>query len=118
MDKQRDDFKSVYVSIMSERYQGETAGAPAFKWITEHNPSFPMDLYKDVSEAIESNRSEFLRVQKRLIDIKREHDNLRQKFPSSIIVGGRPELEIQVVTSSKTKRTFETGEENEEDLAL
>jgi len=118
MNKQRDDFKAVYVSIMSERYQGETSGAPAFKWITENNPQFPMDMYKDVSDAIESNRAEFLRVQKRLIDIKREHDNLRMKFPSSLVVGSRPALEIQVVTSSKTQRIFSSGQENEEDLEL
>lgn len=118
MDKQRDDFRAVYTGIMNERYQGEAAGAPAFKWIKEHNPEFPMDMYKDVSDAIESNRAEFLRVQKRLIDIKREHDNLLKKFPSSLIVGSRPALEIQVVTSKRTKRTFETGEENEEDLEL
>lgn len=118
MDKQREDFKSVYTGLMSERYQGEANGAPAFKWIKEHNPEFPMDMYKDVADAIESNRAEFLRVQKRLIDIKREHDNLRVTFPSSLVVGGRPELDIQVVTSKKTTRTFETGEENEEDLKL
>lgn len=118
MDKQREDFKVVYTGIMSERYQGESNGAPAFKWIKEHNPEFPMDMYKDVADAIESNRAEFLRVQKRLIDIKREHDNLRVTFPSSLIVGGRPELNIQVVTSKRTKRTFETGEENEGDLEL
>lgn len=118
MDKQREDFRVVYTGIMNERYQGEADGAPAFKWIKEHNPEFPMDMYKDISNAIESNRATFLRVQKRLIDIKREHDNLRKKFPSSLIVGNRPELDIQIVTSQRTKRTFETGEENEEDLEL
>lgn len=118
MDKQREDFRAVYTGIMNERYQGEANGAPAFKWIKEHNPEFPMDMYKDISNAIESNRATFLRVQKRLIDIKREHDNIRKKFPSSLIVGSRPELDIQIVTSKRTKRTFETGEENEEDLEL
>lgn len=115
-DKYKDDFKDVYVSMMNERYEGETKGSPMFKWVQEHNPQLSASIYTDLMDAVESNRAEFLRVQKRLIDIKREHQILRQKFPSSIIVGSRPELVLELVTSAKTKKAFETGEENDVDL--
>ena len=115
-DKYASDFKSIYGNIMHERYQGDSKQAPLFKWIQEHNPTFSVELYKDLSDAVEANRAEFARVQNRLIDIKREHDNLRQKFPGSIFVGSKPELEIQIVTSDKTTQVFQTGKENEVDL--
>jgi hypothetical protein len=117
LDKYADDFKSVYSSIFDERYQGENSGqSPAFKWIVEHNPSFSMEMYKDLSTAVEVYRGKFSRVQQRLIDIKREHDNLRMQIPSAWFVGGKPELEITIVTSTKTERVFLSGKEDDIDL--
>lgn len=115
-DKYASDFKDIYSGLMNSRYQGDQKSNPMFKWIQERNPNFSVDLYKDLSSAIESNRAEFLRVQKRLVDIKREHDNLRLKFPSSIFVGSKPELDIKLVTSGKTEATFNTGKEDNVDL--
>jgi len=115
-DQYASNFKEIYNGIMKERYQGDAKGAPLFKWIQEQNPNFSTDLYAKVSDAVESNRAEFLMVQKRLIDIKREHDNIRLKFPSSIVVGGRPALEIQIVTSTKTEKAFATGKDDDVDL--
>lgn len=109
-------FKEIYHDIMSERYSGDQKQSPMFRWITEQNPQFSVEMYKEVSDAIESNRAEFVMVQSRLLDIKREHDNLRQKFPSSIVVGGRPALDIKIVTSSKTDEAFRTGKEDDVEL--
>jgi hypothetical protein len=115
-DKYANDFKDIYVSIMNERYEGDTKGSPMFKWIQEQNPNFSVDMYKGLSDAIEANRAEFTRVQMRLRDIKREHDNLRLKFPGSLFVGKRPELEIKLVTSTVTENVFETKKEDDVDL--
>lgn len=112
VDKYAGDFKAIFGTLMSERYQGETKGAPMFKWITEHNPNFSVDLYKDLSDAVESNRAEFVMVQSRLLDIKREHQNLLKQFPSCVFVGGRDTLKIQIVTSTKTEKTFAIGKED------
>lgn len=107
------DFKNIYTDVMNARYGNESNGSPLFKWIQEQNPNFSIDLYKDLSQTIEAQRNEFARVQARLIDIKREHQNLRLKFPTSLFVGGRPELELKIVTSSKTEQAFETGKEDD-----
>jgi hypothetical protein len=101
---------------MNERYQGDAKQAPLFKWIQEQNPQFSEKMFLNLSDAIEAQRGEFAMVQKRLIDIKREHDNLRQKFPGNIIVGSRGEIKIDIVTSTKTEKTFETGKEDQIDL--
>jgi len=117
LDKYAEDFKSVYGTIMEDRYQGEKNGpSPTFKWIQEHNPTFSWEMYKDLSVAIEAYRGKFSRVQQRLIDIKREHDILRQKIPSCWFVGGKPELKITIVTSTKTENTFKIGKEDNIDL--
>ena len=112
-DKYENAFKEIYNNLMTQRYQGDTKNNPLFKFITEQHPNLSTDLYKDLSDAVESNRAEFARVQNRLIDIKREHQNLRQKFPSSIFVGGKSELIIQTVTSGKTEEVFNIGQEND-----
>lgn len=116
LDKYSGDFKEIYNGIMNGRYQGDAKQSPMFKWITESNPQFSVEMYKNLSDAIEGQRSEFAMVQKRLIDIKREHDNLRQKFPGNIFIGGRGEIKIDIVTSTKTEKTFETGKEDNVDL--
>jgi hypothetical protein len=117
LEKWADDFKSVYGTIMEDRYQGEKTGpGPTFKWIQEHNPNFTPEMYKDLSIAIEAYRGKFSRVQQRLIDIKREHDNLRMKIPSKWFVGKKPELEINIVTSTKTNSIFRSGVEDDINL--
>ena len=115
-DQYADKFKEIYVQIMDARY-GSGDGT-LMKWIQESNPQFDAGLYKDLSLAIESNRSEFMRVQEKLIDLKREHDNLRMLFPSSVFLSikGVKELEMKLVTSSKTDRAFTTGKDDDVEL--
>jgi hypothetical protein len=115
-DKYAEDFKGIYAGLMDSRYKGDEKDNPAFKWIHEQNPQLSVEMYKDLSDSIAGLRAEFARVQSRLIDIKREHDVLRKRFPSKLIVGGRSELEITIVTSAKTKETFKLGEENDVDV--
>lgn len=117
LDKYAADFKSVYATIFDERYQGENSGqSPAFKWIQEQNPNFSMEMYKDLSTAVEAYRGKFSRTQQKLIDIKREDDNMHTKIPSSWFIGGKKDLEINIVTSSKTEKVFSTGKEDDIDL--
>jgi len=115
-DKYAKDFKSVYNGMMEKRYSADKGNNPTFKWIKEHNPDFSVEMYKDIADAVEGLRAEFAMVQKRLLDIKKEHDNLRQRFPSSLIVGSRKALDIKIVTSTKTEETFASGKEENVDV--
>ena len=111
-DKYKDAFKEIYPALMEGRYGNDKGGA-LLKFVTESNPQFDAGIYKDLSAAIEAQRTVFTREQNKLIDLKREHDNLRLKFPSSLVVGSRPEIKIELVTSGKTKDVYSTGEEND-----
>jgi|AntRauTorcE11898_2_1112593.scaffolds.fasta_scaffold02889_10 hypothetical protein len=111
-EKYADDFKEVYVEMMEARnYGGE-----AFKWIKEQNPDFSQDMYKKLMSTIEIQRSEFALNQKRAISIYKELKNLKEQIPSSFYLGGKEIPELVFVTSGKTKKTFDSGEENDVEL--
>lgn len=115
-DEYKTAFAEIYPSLIDGRYKND--GGTLMKWITESNPNFDVSLYKDLSTAIESQRNSFFVEQQKLIDLKREHDNIRQKFPSSMFVGGREEIKITVITSSETEETYRTGKEEKDKLNL
>jgi len=111
-----DKFKEIYSSIINARYEGKDN--VLMNWIQEQNPTFDMSLWKDLSLSIESQRTEFAVVQQKLIDIKREHDLLRSKFPNNIfcMILGIKELELKLVTSSRTEKAFEIGVDDDVEL--
>ncbi len=112
-DKYAKDFKGIYVGIMEGRHK---SGGALFKMITESNPKFDSSMYKKLMVSIEAQREGFFREQKKLVDFKLTHDNLRQKFPSKLVVGSAKPLVVNLITSKKTKDVFASGEENDIDL--
>ena len=114
-DQYKDGFKQVYGEIMDKRYS-PAQGGTLLRFITESNPNFDSSLYAKVANSIEGQRLTFQRAQAQLLDLKREHDNVRLTFPGSLVCGGRPEIEVQIVTSGKTAESFQTGREDNVDL--
>jgi hypothetical protein len=112
----REDFKAIIRDEMTQRYQGEQKGSPMMKFIQENNINISTELYKEIMDCIEGQRTEFTSVQKRLIDIKFQHDKLLVTPPWNMFLKGKKPLEIRLVTSSKTERTFETGKEDDVQL--
>jgi len=111
----KDSFREIYSEIMGERYDNARGGA-LMSWITEQNPNFDVSLYKTLQISIEAQRTNFTREQKKLIDLKREHDVYLTVFPNSLFVGGRPKIEITIITTEKTKEVYRTSEENDVNL--
>ena len=108
-------YLELFPALMEGRY-GNARGGALLSFVQEQNPTFDLKLYEDLSRAIEAQRETFLSAQKRLRDIKREHDDLRQKIPSTFFVGQRPELKIQLITSTQTEATYATGTDDDVDL--
>jgi len=109
-EKYKDSFEAIYTKIMKARYSSKDG--TLMKWIQEQNPNFDSSIYTNLMDTIQGQREEFAQVQIKLRDIKREHDNLRTLFPSSLFVGKRPELKVTIVTSDQTEEIFKTGKEN------
>ncbi len=114
-EQYKDAFREIYPALIEGRY-GDEKGGTLMKWITENNPSFDVSLYKDLMSSIEAERTGFFMEQKKLTDLAREHADVRTTLPSSIFVGGRPAIEVTVVSSDKTKTVMQQGKENDVEL--
>lgn len=114
-DKYKDAFKEIYVGLMEGRHYEK--GGSLFKFVMESNPKFDSKLFLKLATSIESQRTVFKRDQQKLIDLKREHDNMLTTIPSSWFVGSRPPVEIKIVTSTKTTEAFNSGKEDDVDLS-
>jgi hypothetical protein len=107
-----DAYKDAVKGVIKESAEGRKGGA-LFKSIQESVPGLSVDIYKDMMATIEGKRNSFESHQKKLIDIKREHDNLRMTAPSSFVLAGVSELELKLVTSTRTNKAFDSGVDDE-----
>ena len=114
-DRYRETFEKVYPDIIAGRY-GDEKGGTLMKWITESNPVFDISLFSKLTNVIESQREGFYNEQKKLADIANQHRILLHSFPSNIFVGGREELKVTIVSSTKTKKAMETGIDDDADV--
>lgn len=109
-DEYKKDFHEVYKDIISGRYSGEKGSL--MMWIHEHNPEFDSKIYMKLMTSIEANRKEFMHNQTEILDMKREHDNLRTVVPSKWFVANN-EVQVQIVTSSKAEEVFKVGKDDD-----
>ncbi len=114
-DEYKEDFRKAWKDILTAQNSGERNSTLAVT-MNRISPIFDSSLSKQVMTVIEGSRKEFLNNQKQLIDIKREHDNLRTTIPAKFIVGNAPELKITVITSGRSQDTFDSGKE--EDISI
>jgi len=109
-DKAANAFKDIYVPMIEGRYS--KGDGSLMKWITEQNPQFDQSMYKELMQSIEALRSEFETEQKKILAIKEQHNNLRQRFWSRMFIGDEPELEYLMITSTETKNVVQTGNDD------
>ena len=116
-EKYADQFKEIYIGIMTAKYgeNGKQEGG-MMNVIRESNPTFDNSMLKDLMETIEVQKLSFEREQNTLIALGQEHNKLLHKFPSSFFLSDVKPIDIVIVTSSKTKNAFETGEDNDTDI--
>jgi hypothetical protein len=117
-DAQRQMLYDVIVGNSKAR-AGQGGGSLATS-VTEAVPNLDKssDLYTNLMNTVTSLRAVWTRKQTELIDYKREHDNLIDKIPSSIVCSllGRRKIEITIVTSSRAENAFATGKDDDIDL--
>lgn len=110
----RAGFDSIYTHIIEGRYS--KGDGSLMKWITEANPNFDTSLYKDVMDAIEVQRTQFMKAQERMIVIKREHSTLCKTYPGRWFISNTSEIEYTIVSSTQSKQTMESGLDDNVDL--
>ena len=112
-DKYKDGLKEVLLAYTSGRSKGDSQ--LLMDWTKEAVPTFDSSIYKQINNVITSSRDDFTKNQEILIDLSRQHQQFIQKFPNNVFcaVLGIKEIEIKVVTSSKTEEAFNTGKEDD-----
>jgi len=110
---QKEALKEIFVSHAQAR-TGNNGGA-IMKWVQESCPNVDTTTFNNLQNIITSSRDRFVMRQKELIDFKREHDNLIDKFPSKLICSilGKNKIEIQIVTSTRSDNAFKTGKDDD-----
>lgn len=121
--KYSEDFKKIFIGITEKKYSGKN---PAMEWIKEQNPTLDVSLYRELSQAIEANRNEYLETVKEQLSIAQEHNTLVSSsesfFPCLVLRSfGNPNkacdtLEVKQVLSDRTEESFKSGKDNNVEL--
>jgi len=104
-----ESFKEIYTKLIAGRYSDKNGRGALMSWIQEDNPTFDSKLFDKLMTTIESQRSDFATRQKELISIGADYNRNRVTFPASWFIGDRPRMEVTIITSTKTEKTYETG---------
>lgn len=111
----KDAFAKIYPDLMAGRY-GNSRGGALLSMVKESNPTFDIGLYSKLTDSIEVQRTQFTREQQKLIDLKREDDNILTGGFTAWALGDRSPVSIQLVTSARTEKAFETGKDDNVEL--
>lgn len=118
-EKVRTGFTEVVEAQMNGRKDAEGL---AMKWIQEANPAAGykdvVDLYKDLSRAIEAKRGAFLERETMLSSVVENHDNFVDRFPNLIwaAIFGTKRLEHKPIINTRTENAVKTGKDDNLDV--
>lgn len=133
-EKYKDDFKDLLVSETQAKF-GEGGSKAAFQWFKDRDINFDASVYKKIQDVIEAGRADFKRGQQELLDKQRRYKDHVNSFGGSIWASfsGHPKavagelapvkdldgdgvltcLDYPIVTSAKTEKVFQEGQDNE-----
>jgi len=113
-DAQKNALKEIFVAHAEARGGVSKGGAnPLMTWLQESVPHVDTTTFNNLQNIITASRDSWTMRQKELLDLSREHNNALTLFPSSLFVGGRPKIDVQIITSSRTEETFKTGKDDD-----
>lgn len=99
---------------------GSAQGGSLANWIKEAVPNVNLTTYQNLQNVITSKRDGFVRRQKELLDLSRDHNRLLGDIPDGWIcsVFGRKAIDVTIVTSTRTEASFQTGTDDNVTLPL
>lgn len=74
------------------------------------------ETFRNLQNQIVAARNTWTENQRQLLDLKREHDNLIDTYPSRFFVvnlGGKDKIDVQIVTSTRTEKSFGSGKDDD-----
>lgn len=112
-EEQREALKDIIVGYAQGR---GTGGGSLAKSVTEAVPNLDTKVYQNLQNIITSARDGFTARQKELLDLKREHDNLIDSPISGFFLSGVQKIDVKLVTSTRTEKSFETGKDDDDSV--
>lgn len=115
-EKDRQSLMDIFNGYAGARTGGKSAedsNRSLMNWIKESVPTVSSDTMKQLMNIIVAQRDGFKFRQKELLDLKREHDNVIDTYPSHLFVGGRGKIDVVIVTSTRTDEAFRTGKDDD-----
>lgn len=136
-ERYKDDFKEVLVAETSAKF-GEGGSEAMMQWFKDREINFDAGQYQKIQNVIESGRNDFKRAQSLLLDKQRKYEVHLEKAFGSLVSGifGMPKevrgelaprsdrdgdgiltvLDYPIVTSKKTEKAFDAGEDEAIDV--
>ena len=110
-------IREFVVGNSQVRANGQGKGT-LFAMVTEAVPDVnpTSNLFINLMNTITSSRDAWTMRQKELVNMKASHDNILDTYPSRFFVvtlGGKDEIEIQIVTSTRANDAMESGVDDE-----
>lgn len=116
-DAQKNALKEIFVAHAEARGGVSKGGAnPLMTWLQESVPHVDTTTFNNLQNIITASRDSWTMRQKELLDLSREHNNALTLFPSSLFVGSRPKIDVQIITSSRTDEAFKSGKDDDVDV--
>jgi len=114
-DAQKNALKEIFVQHAQARNVG---GGTLMKWIHESVPNVDTSTFNNLQNIITGSRDAWTMRQKELLDLKREHDNLIDVFPGSMVCSilGRQKINVTIITSSRSQKAMQTGTDDDVDV--
>ena len=108
-------LREIFISHATARTDGKGQGGSIASWVQESVPNVNLDTMNNLQNIIIGSRDSWTMRQKELLDLKREHDNLIDVFPSSVVCGilGREKIDVTIVVSLKAEQDFKSGSDND-----
>lgn len=113
---QKNALMEIFTGYAQARAGGKAGGGGSLAtWIHEAIPNVDTSTFNNLQNIITSERDAFYERQKELLDMNREHNRLLQRIPSGWILAamGRKEIDVTIVTSSRTETAFQTGKDDD-----
>lgn len=112
---QKEALKEILVGYAEARSQGRDGSGSFINALHEAIPNVDTSTFNNLQNIIVGSRDAWTMRQKELVDLSREHTKLLRVFPSNLILSilGRKTIDITIVTSSRTEKTFETGKDDD-----
>jgi len=112
----QEQWQTIKDLVVGNSQARKLEGGSLVNAVREAVPSTAQIDSRQLLNIMTSSRDAWTMRQKEILDMKREEDNLRTTYPSSLIVGSRPEVQVTIVTSSRASEAMRTGKDDDTEL--